>query len=837
MQAGQETLQKRKKPPACDRCKAKRVLCHPDPQGCPRCREKGFLYDSCTTTPPARRGRPKRDAAAAAAAPVQTSAAATTADGTFPQAHSFPDSFQPAQSGLPVPPPLAPPPVFQQSPSYPSPTPIMASRPAQILSFASAGPSSNSDLRAPPPLSNASLSPFATAIPSAYDAKLGGSSTTAVQTWQAAPYFRTDASTSNCTGSVYAEATTRPPAHQIDALAKRVSTGAPMLNPELSRHLYEAFRQSPHFDEGLVLMSSLLPMLTLSNWQVDRLPLANQALAYSAFTIGTLYSYDSSIIGSSHISSFADLAVGQDLRAYGKKRRPAFEQMRDLALRAAKEVDVWMEPTVDNAATCSLLDISTRVDEIMSLDSRRTRPFHRAYVSHLSYLVENDAIPCSYEQHGPAIRTIHLAGDICGDIGMGMVTSSFEEQRIITGSDQIPSAAEVEKAYKAALAAPLRDMWPDVHPICLVYISTARAMVNDLFAPHRRKAPVDVAAFTRHFHAILELQNLASLHARVWDRIIAKATASATAPDGKNPSGAYTLFPHLVRRKVRWSPLLAAQAIGRFGSYMWATLVVPFISELTRRVSAMESPSAGTSPASSTSATKTFAQEHEQAQLHLLLRQARALVPLVVEVQFKLFKESPSLALIGLSKPIGMAETFELWLDLIESGHVVANAALAAAAAESVRLGGWVYSNRRLDILVDRLDSIAASCTGGGGPEAYTHLGAPSSNKDAFETWTAQLFEMISPDEALSAANTPAPPAPAPAVPPPSLADFLGGDIESALPTEMVDSFTYLQEASLAFEAVAAEHGAEFVTGGHGKQEQGQELADGMWAGGWEAQQ
>ncbi|KAF5352920.1 hypothetical protein D9758_007940 [Tetrapyrgos nigripes] len=45
-----------KKPPACDYCKARRVLCHPQPFGrsCPRCLEKGV---HCTTTPTVRRKR------------------------------------------------------------------------------------------------------------------------------------------------------------------------------------------------------------------------------------------------------------------------------------------------------------------------------------------------------------------------------------------------------------------------------------------------------------------------------------------------------------------------------------------------------------------------------------------------------------------------------------------------------------------------------------------------------------------------------------------------------------------------------------------------------------
>ncbi|KAJ7164327.1 hypothetical protein C8R46DRAFT_311004 [Mycena filopes] len=57
--------EKLKKPPACDACKARRVLCHPQSNGapCPRCVEKHVV---CTTTPVAR-GRPRRN-------PLSTSA-------------------------------------------------------------------------------------------------------------------------------------------------------------------------------------------------------------------------------------------------------------------------------------------------------------------------------------------------------------------------------------------------------------------------------------------------------------------------------------------------------------------------------------------------------------------------------------------------------------------------------------------------------------------------------------------------------------------------------------------------------------------------------------------
>ncbi|KAF7342315.1 Zn(2)-C6 fungal-type domain-containing protein [Mycena venus] len=60
MSTEEQPTKKSKKPPACDRCKARRVLCHPQPNGepCPRCVEKNA---TCTTTPVVR-ARPRRRA-------------------------------------------------------------------------------------------------------------------------------------------------------------------------------------------------------------------------------------------------------------------------------------------------------------------------------------------------------------------------------------------------------------------------------------------------------------------------------------------------------------------------------------------------------------------------------------------------------------------------------------------------------------------------------------------------------------------------------------------------------------------------------------------------------
>ncbi|KAJ7115415.1 hypothetical protein C8R44DRAFT_223665 [Mycena epipterygia] len=67
-----------KKPPACDSCKARRVLCHPQPDGapCPRCVEKEII---CTTTP-VPRGRPRKNPA-----PASTSSKSLAVTGPEPR--------------------------------------------------------------------------------------------------------------------------------------------------------------------------------------------------------------------------------------------------------------------------------------------------------------------------------------------------------------------------------------------------------------------------------------------------------------------------------------------------------------------------------------------------------------------------------------------------------------------------------------------------------------------------------------------------------------------------------------------------------------------------------
>jgi hypothetical protein len=48
--------------------------------------------------------------------------------------------------------------------------------------------------------------------------------------------------------------------------------------------------------------------------------------------------------------------LGEDLREFGKRRKAACEALTKLALEKAKEGEVMLHPSLDNAATCYVLD-------------------------------------------------------------------------------------------------------------------------------------------------------------------------------------------------------------------------------------------------------------------------------------------------------------------------------------------------------------------------------------------------------------------------------------------------------------------------------------------------
>ncbi|KAL1727415.1 hypothetical protein EV714DRAFT_253939 [Schizophyllum commune] len=128
-------VRKRKKPPACDYCKARRVICHPQPDGkpCPRCVEKEV---TCTTTPVVRRKPRRRAEDSDEAAPAPAPAPAPPAPSNTPSQNSSSSasgsgtSKKSTEKSPPAPAPAPPPP---KPPAFKSSNAVLSWRDAHPL--------------------------------------------------------------------------------------------------------------------------------------------------------------------------------------------------------------------------------------------------------------------------------------------------------------------------------------------------------------------------------------------------------------------------------------------------------------------------------------------------------------------------------------------------------------------------------------------------------------------------------------------------------------------------------------------------------------------------------
>lgn len=120
------------------------------------------------------------------------------------------------------------------------------------------------------------------------------------------------------------------------------------------------FRQGGHYDHPLLRGSSLERNLSRAGWQVWLLSPEQRILAYAVLAIGATLSFAPAIIGTAATPGPASFeavdGLGEDLREYGRRRRAACEALTKLALEKAKEGDVMLNPSLDNAATCYILD-------------------------------------------------------------------------------------------------------------------------------------------------------------------------------------------------------------------------------------------------------------------------------------------------------------------------------------------------------------------------------------------------------------------------------------------------------------------------------------------------
>lgn len=99
--------------------------------------------------------------------------------------------------------------------------------------------------------------------------------------------------------------------------------------------------------------------LRLREWLIDSLPDGTKTVTLCAIAIGAMTTSEPTVVPAL-ASTVPAPRDGQDLRHIGRKRRLAIDYLTELALAAAQNVQVLLIPSMENAASCFMLDLLLR---------------------------------------------------------------------------------------------------------------------------------------------------------------------------------------------------------------------------------------------------------------------------------------------------------------------------------------------------------------------------------------------------------------------------------------------------------------------------------------------
>ncbi|KAJ7762951.1 hypothetical protein B0H16DRAFT_1528271 [Mycena metata] len=540
------------KPPACDRCKARRVLCHPRLDGapCPRCAEKNTV---CTTTP-IRRGRPKGVPNKTRPPQLGQATSSTTSSGGSRQGSSTKDSDSPSDSII-------------------------------IL---------------------------------------------------------------------------RPGSH---------------LDSDFIAQCFEGEFLTP-FNHPLIGATSIREDLRAASFQLNLLPPRTRVLALCILTVSSLISFHPSVLGPGRRpKSLGDLdffSSDAELRACGVRRAAIFHALHAEAGQAAREADVVLEPSHENAASCYLLDLLDRTNLC-----RLSRPWAGAYISHVRALA-------------PLWRTTTRLGPaeaaLWGSFLMAEALTSTEyrlpilitrhDQLLLTGTDA-PTLDALLALLTAAEEPGLYLLWPALQPYMFHVTSLARQLYETINGDFARLKPLSEPTVINFLSTLSTLHSILSILLDLVATSIAAIDAALTLMPARGDS------PTI-------DSMARACAVGAVVGF--AGLILPFYRELALAERLRTDPRA-------------------RARMRLFCEQARGFAVDTVHDLARVVRWLP-----GVQFPPTSYRVLYAWAEFALECQPEDVGDLEAVTTE-LKLMAYsldIYADPRVVTLIDRVDAyIAAKSTGG----------------------------------------------------------------------------------------------------------------------------
>ncbi|GAA5867892.1 hypothetical protein JCM8547_003407 [Rhodosporidiobolus lusitaniae] len=476
------------------------------------------------------------------------------------------------------------------------------------------------------------------------------------------------------------------------------------MTPLFAKHLCDCFFQSAYISHPTLSNFTLRDSLEALNWNVELLPTSARAQARAIFAVAGLFSFSPLIVGSDGptAGSFAEVsALAPDLRSFGRRRREAVRALKLEAVRAAKDADVMLEPTVENCATCMLLNVLSDLDEPLPV----SRPWHAAYLSHLralSDMIDNQTEPMAIS----AVRWgAFFASESLSDLPVGRLALTRSDELLFVGGDP-PEPASFLRGLEATLERPIdRSLWPDLKPLCLLYLATTRELVTDLLGPHARRLPLNEHALLKSLNRLHELRRICLKHGQIMTRLL-----EPYEPLDRN------LFPVPCGR-VRHTRSGALGAMRAFSIWSWTSFAVPFYREVQRR--AREAKLGATLA----DANGDPAAQLQAERLDVYLRQARDLALLALE-SFASIVEGAPVAFLTQTRQVVPAWA-QFVVEELENMTVLLDDKLCAlidTLIVGLKHHGYVYSSSATDFSIAKLEGFVLGYRVSTQPQSREHV-------------------------------------------------------------------------------------------------------------------
>ncbi|KAE9402057.1 hypothetical protein BT96DRAFT_1017870 [Gymnopus androsaceus JB14] len=441
------TSMKRKKLPACDSCKARRVLCHPQSNGpCPRCSEKGV---NCTTTPVVRR---KRRTKVQLVQSSEGAGSSSTSPCIPPDASSVENAVVAVSMRSTS---------FSGALSEPSPVPPSLEMPVAMVEEAQLAQSLESAGSSPCTPPDASSS---------------------VENAVVAAFMR-----SSSFMGTFSEPSPVPPSLEIPAA--------------MVEELIESLRISPIINHPLISLSKIEALL-LSSTNLLSLQPQDRVLLHCLMAFSSLSSMSPFVIGTEEISDEQSLIFSADsplkapiipdLRQIGFRREPVFLKLWAEALWLANQEGIATNPSSVNAASCWVLGHIAQV-----VLGRGASPFNLAFVCHVRCLAEEGELG---NIHSLTYHS-HMIGDVLTALttGRSIQYTANDELLIVR---YIPEPLETLLRVATTKSFTATEVFMSVHPFAHHLTRLARETSDNLTGVFARTQPLDESFLIKHFASL-----------------------------------------------------------------------------------------------------------------------------------------------------------------------------------------------------------------------------------------------------------------------------------------------------------------------------------------------